>query len=88
MTMRTFSFKKAFFSCFFLGLGLSAACDQEDIESRKLGGLRYCGGFAGLTCPKGQVCVDDPSDDCDPEKGGADCIGLCVPDLPDGPPEM
>ncbi|WNG39940.1 hypothetical protein F0U61_44360 [Archangium violaceum] len=39
---------------------------------------RSCGGFAGTPCPKGQLCVDDPSDDCDPERGGADCIGICV----------
>jgi hypothetical protein len=36
-----------------------------------------CGGFAGLPCPQGQVCVDDPSDSCDPKSGGADCIGVC-----------
>jgi len=36
-----------------------------------------CGGFAGTPCPDGMTCVDDPSDDCDPSKGGADCIGVC-----------
>lgn len=36
-----------------------------------------CGGFAGFACPDGQICVDDPSDSCDPESGGADCIGVC-----------
>ncbi|WP_119631046.1 Kazal-type serine protease inhibitor family protein [Methylocaldum marinum] len=36
-----------------------------------------CGGIAGLQCPDGQVCVDDPNDDCDPAKGGADCPGIC-----------
>ncbi len=39
---------------------------------------RSCGGIAGLPCPKGYTCVDDPSDDCDPQNGGADCIGICV----------
>jgi len=39
---------------------------------------RSCGGFAGTPCPKGQLCVDDPGDDCDPDRGGADCIGICV----------
>ncbi|QRN94714.1 hypothetical protein JRI60_37195 [Archangium violaceum] len=39
---------------------------------------RSCGGFPGTPCPKNQLCVDDPSDDCDPDKGGADCIGICV----------
>lgn len=38
-----------------------------------------CGGFAGTPCDvKGQVCEDDPRDDCDPVNGGADCGGLCV----------
>ena len=40
--------------------------------------LQPCGGIAGFPCPKGQSCVDDPRDDCDPAKGGSDCIGLCV----------
>jgi eight-cysteine-cluster-containing protein len=40
----------------------------------------FCGGFAGLPCPEGQICVDDPSDDCDPAAGGADCGGICVAD--------
>jgi len=38
---------------------------------------RFCGGFAGIACPGSGSCVDDPSDDCDPERGGADCGGLC-----------
>jgi hypothetical protein len=38
---------------------------------------RFCGGFAGIACPGAGSCVDDPSDDCDPERGGADCGGLC-----------
>jgi hypothetical protein len=37
-----------------------------------------CGGIAGLPCPDGFICVDDPSDDCDPATGGADCFGICV----------
>lgn len=36
-----------------------------------------CGGIAGIKCPDDQVCVDDPSDTCDPTKGGADCPGIC-----------
>lgn len=38
-----------------------------------------CAGFIGLECPAGLECIDDPSDDCDPNNGGADCGGLCVP---------
>jgi len=44
-----------------------------------------CGGFAGLTCPKGQTCVDDTADSCDPKKGGADCPGKCVIENPTPP---
>ncbi|MGH8532550.1 MAG: Kazal-type serine protease inhibitor family protein [Gammaproteobacteria bacterium] len=39
-----------------------------------------CGGIAGTKCPDGQVCIDDPADDCDPARGGADCPGICKPD--------
>jgi len=41
------------------------------------GGAPFCGGFAGIACPGAGSCVDDSSDDCDPERGGADCGGLC-----------
>jgi hypothetical protein len=37
----------------------------------------FCGGFAGIPCEGGK-CVDDPTDDCDPQHGGADCGGICV----------
>jgi hypothetical protein len=36
-----------------------------------------CGGIAGIPCPEGKTCVDNPSDDCDPKRGGADCPGIC-----------
>jgi hypothetical protein len=36
-----------------------------------------CGGIAGIPCPQGKVCIDDPADDCDPKRGGADCPGIC-----------
>ena len=42
-----------------------------------------CGGFAGLPCPEGLHCFDDPEDDCDPANGGADCGGVCLPPPPD-----
>lgn len=41
-------------------------------------GKQMCGGIAGIACPKGKVCTDDPSDSCNPDKNGADCPGLCV----------
>jgi hypothetical protein len=51
------------------------ACDQLGICVQD----KMCGGFAGYACEdKGQVCNDDPRDDCDPMHGGADCAGLCV----------
>jgi hypothetical protein len=37
-----------------------------------------CGGFAGKACPGFGRCADDPSDSCDPNAGGADCLGLCT----------
>ncbi|MGH2614461.1 MAG: hypothetical protein ACRDJC_04430 [Thermomicrobiales bacterium] len=47
---------------------------QNAISRRR----RRCGGIAGIPCPEGFTCVDDPRDDCDPKRGGADCIGICV----------
>ncbi len=38
-----------------------------------------CGGIGGFRCPEGSICVDDPTDDCDPATGGADCLGICRP---------
>jgi Kazal-type serine protease inhibitor domain len=40
-----------------------------------------CGGIAGIPCPEGSACIDDPDDGCDPAGGDADCTGLCMPDL-------
>jgi hypothetical protein len=45
---------------------------------------KQCGGFAGLPCDAGEVCVDYPGDGCDPNNGGADCGGLCVKEMPCG----
>lgn len=39
-----------------------------------------CGGIAGIPCPAGFTCVDAAGDGCDPNAGGADCAGVCVPD--------
>lgn len=36
-----------------------------------------CGGIAGIQCIGGGICVDDPTDDCNPKQGGADCPGIC-----------
>lgn len=39
---------------------------------------RFCGGIAHFQCAEGLECVDDPGDTCEPDKGGADCSGICV----------
>jgi hypothetical protein len=61
-------------ACFAAAAGTSVAHEGECAPAGK-----FCGGIAGFPCPDGQVCVDDPNDDCDPENGGADCGGVCVP---------
>ena len=38
-----------------------------------------CGGFGAIQCQTGMSCVDDQGDSCDPNAGGADCGGVCVP---------
>lgn len=40
---------------------------------------RSCGGITAVACETGFTCVDDLTDDCDPDTGGADCSGVCVP---------
>ena len=54
----------------FLGLFLMG-CDKKEEPGQA------CGGITGAQCPEGKTCVDDPSDTCDPTKGGADCPGIC-----------
>ncbi|RYE76774.1 MAG: protease complex subunit PrcB family protein [Myxococcales bacterium] len=54
----------------------AGTCDLINTECPVTGAM--CGGFAGFACPAGQTCVDNPSDTCDPENGGADCSGVCL----------
>ncbi len=35
-------------------------------------------GLAGVSCPAGYQCLDDPRDDCDPSERGSSCPGLCA----------
>lgn len=75
------------------GLGLSALVDSVTAKTRRqkrrqrrrkrrrdnqTSTLQRCGGLAGVPCPPGFTCVDDPRDTCDPGAGGADCSGICV----------
>lgn len=58
------------------------ACGTSDTGVEQTGEaeqevIQACGGFANLPCPAGYTCVDDPSDGCDPNNGGADCGGYC-----------
>jgi hypothetical protein len=57
------------------GTDEDVANEQSELRRRPA----FCGGIAGIACPRrGQLCVDDPCDDCDPAQGGADCGGICV----------
>lgn len=48
-----------------------AGCDNKPSQPQA------CGGVAGIKCPDNQACVDDPTDTCDPARGGRDCPGIC-----------
>lgn len=51
---------------------------ETDAVEQEAGGVgATCGGFAGIQCDPGYVCVDNPNDSCDPRNGGRDCSGLC-----------
>jgi hypothetical protein len=41
----------------------------------------FCGGIAGIHCGLGLTCVDPLRDGCDNQCNGADCGGICLPDL-------
>jgi len=71
-----------------LFLAVLAGCGTTSVDSTIASGdlgdfadrpVEYCGGFAGLACSDStDTCEDDPSDTCDPNNGGADCIGICT----------
>lgn len=66
-----------------LGMALSAVvatlltAQKAEAQVGVPGGM--CGGIAGIPCPDGYTCIDNPGDGCDPNAGGADCSGICVP---------
>lgn len=47
---------------------------------------KKCGGIAAIPCGPNEECVDDPTDSCDPNAGGADCSGICKPKVSPWPP--
>eukprot|EP00754_Rhynchopus_humris_P002579 Rhum_TRINITY_DN11433_c0_g1::Rhum_TRINITY_DN11433_c0_g1_i1::g.44645::m.44645 len=48
----------------------------EPVEAKVCDGKTQCGGFAGTSCnSRSHTCIDNPDDNCDPAKGGADCSG-------------
>ena len=55
-----------------------AACHGVEVAYPGECSSVFCGGIAGIQCPKGMVCIDDPRDNCNPNSGGADCGGICV----------
>jgi hypothetical protein len=61
---------------------LPTHCDQDrqcrPLAEKPVCKAPFCGGIAGIPCPGFGMCVDDPSDSCDPAHGGADCGGLCT----------
>lgn len=59
------------------GNACEAAAAGVSVSSEGACASVFCGGIAGFPCPGSGQCVDDPSDDCDPENGGADCGGVC-----------
>ncbi len=60
-------------ACTAAAAGVSIEHDGECGKSES----QACGGIAGIQCPHGKTCVDNPADDCDPKSGGADCPGIC-----------
>lgn len=51
---------------------------EAETGAAELAEQQFCGGIAGIRCPDGYTCIDDPSDSCDPNHDGADCGGVCV----------
>jgi len=58
-------------------LACASACLTGCPDGTPTGEPPFCGGIAGIPCPGAGLCIDDPRDDCDPKKGGADCSGIC-----------
>jgi hypothetical protein len=61
------------------GPSMEAQVDEQSPATLEqgAGAGSFCGGFAGIACDPGYVCVDDPNDSCNPNAGGRDCGGIC-----------
>ncbi len=59
---------------FVVGLFACGSCERRDDPRPP---VVQCGGLAGTPCPGDNTCVDDPTDTCDPARGGRDCGGVC-----------
>lgn len=56
----------------------ASAGEKQPLGDGLVGTMAACGGLAGVECPPGMTCIDDPTDDCDPAAGGMDCVGICA----------
>ncbi|KAJ9453117.1 hypothetical protein DIPPA_09103 [Diplonema papillatum] len=57
------------------------ACLDRPCPADVCKGATKCGGTTGALCrSRTQVCIGNPADDCNPDEGGADCIGCRVLD--------
>jgi hypothetical protein len=53
--------------------------DKGEYPSICVSKKNKCGGIAGFPCKGDTMCIIHPTPNCDPRKGAADCMGICVP---------
>jgi hypothetical protein len=59
-------------------MALSNACGPSEPPGPGPGeDAPQCGGIAAIECPGAGTCEDKPRDGCHPDRGGADCPGVC-----------
>jgi hypothetical protein len=66
-------------TCIYQDCDPTITADCEGACVQKVGA--FCGGIAGIRCVPGLTCVDPLGDGCDNQCNGADCGGICLPDL-------
>jgi hypothetical protein len=58
----------------------ACAAASARVSVKRIGECKkICGGLTKTPCPDGQLCIDDPQDDCNPASG-PDCPGICSKD--------